>query len=274
MPLLWATALAVPPCVPTTCFVVAPRWRDEGLAERLRDLVVLGVFALSGAMAYPLWTLGRTLGSAYYLVLLASQVFYVVIRHIRPLYRWISAEPGRFAAWHWLPGFTPFLLLASSLLLTLAQFLSPPLAATSDSMPSDLKTTEIVASVATIKELLHGVEREVSMESSRIDVLSAALVREINGMNRQLSATRLDMERVEGELEYYKALASLTEEQAAAATEAFAREARRNVWADRIIGFISGIFVTGAFSALQFFSPEIRERWVPPTRDDTPGDRS
>jgi len=121
---------------------------------------------------------------------------------------------------------------------------------TSAHIPSEISTESFTKSFSRIRYVLSDIERKISKETTNIDNSIIALIKEINARNEQLRALHGEQSRLSEQVEYYRKLASLTEEQ----TQAVIQALQRGKYTDYIIGFIIGLLSSGVFFALQKFT--------------------
>lgn len=120
---------------------------------------------------------------------------------------------------------------------------------TSAHIPSEISAESFTKSFSRIRYVLSDIERKISKETTNIDNSIIALTKEIDARNEQLLALRAEQSRLSQQVEYYRELASLTEEQ----TQAVIQALQRGKYIDYIIGFIIGLLSSGVFFALQKF---------------------
>ena len=111
-----------------------------------------------------------------------------------------------------------------------------------------------------IKGRLLAVEEGVKEERRAADRAIDALVSNLEKRNKELQLMRSEQEGLKEEIEQYKKLASVTQEQANAITEAIGRGLKRGRYFDYLIGFVIGLASTGVFYIIRRFVELKRRR--------------
>lgn len=225
---------------------LAPDWRSRGIENLLPVGFILGLetaaLAAAGGITYTLVHLSPVLGAVHYLLLLScTSILAWGADRIIPQRVLRQLEKVGFVA--------PYVLLMLALGAVMVAGRAPAAA------PG---TAEVVASVARITALLDSVEREVSQESAKVDTLLAAILQDLDRKNEQLAEAQRQLDSLSAELEYYRALADLSENEANAVLEAFRAESRAQTLRNILIGFgvglvtgvLSGVMAQGAVRAL------------------------
>ncbi len=215
------------------------RWGEFNGAQRFVSTMILIIFTMAAIAAYYPLNLNVIYGVCHYLVVVASSIVFLV---------GIGYDKIR-ADWPALLLLFPFIVLIVAIpVAILPQFGL----GTTEAMapPSEISTKPIIESFDRIKEALQNAESQLSIESRNIDTLTAILIREIEVKNSQLRDIRTELQSVRKELEHYKELASLTEEQAQAVINAM----RREKYVDYLVGFGIGIITGGMLFFIQRIS--------------------
>jgi len=105
----------------------------------------------------------------------------------------------------------------------------------------------IVTNLARIKDSIEELEKQLMIESQSIDTLSDAVVEELERHSNELEDLKKEQAEVMTQLEYYKSLTSLTEDQ----TQSVVSALNRSRYVDYLVGFGIGILTGGFFIVLQ-----------------------
>lgn len=227
-------------------------WKHLDRTDRLQTALVMMLVIMlsggSGAAAYfPLKLNMLYYASVHYSLVIASSIVFLVSVRYRRLW------PG------WALGLSlaiPAALLVVAVPSAILPYFRSGTAEGIAEVPTGISTKPVIESVERMQEALANVEEQVSVESKNIDNLMRVLVQEIEAKNEQLTSTRMELERLSKEVEHYKTLASLSEEQAQAVVDAL----NRARYIDYFVGFISGLASSAVVFVIQLFLKRIRQQ--------------
>jgi len=246
MSLLWIGLLLIP-IIALSIYETFLSWAQTGRWGKLFSALLWLAFIVSAFFSYYAFKVNFVYGLSHYLVALATSILITIetsISEKRPREKWGLFETG---------------ILSSVLALLIMFIVVIPVAvipnisgdqkAETALPPSQISAEPIIESLDSIKESILNVEGEFMQLYTNIDTLSSTFIMEIQKRNDELRKLSEEQDRVLSELEYYKSLASLTEEQAAAVIGVL----NRSRYIDYGVGILIGLSTGGLFFAFQYF---------------------
>jgi uncharacterized membrane protein YjjP (DUF1212 family) len=134
--------------------------------------------------------------------------------------------------------FIPFILLSISIILGVIPYVAFKKSIIYSNEQIKINPEPIIESFEKIKEHLSGLEIRISEESKNIDNLVIIMIKEIELQNKELEETRIKVDRLSQQVEYFRDLADLTEDEAKLVIKALERDKYRDI----LIGFGIGLF--------------------------------
>ncbi len=140
----------------------------------------------------------------------------------------------------------PFVMLIVAIPVAVIPYLS--IAPKVEELPIEqIDPAPIIVNLNRINDSIEELENQLIVESRNIDVLSEAVVSELEKRNDELEHISNERAKVVAELNYYKSLASLTKNQVQAVVSAL----QRSRYLDYFVGFLIGLVTGGLFFIVQ-----------------------
>lgn len=226
--------------IPIIVFVIlVTKQVAEGFSFRdwFRFITLLLFYIISGISAFFTLKLSIIFGLAHYLLVVSCCI--LLLRAFKKASDLIAG----------IAVITPIIIFSIAIPFSIFPYFASRTESKTAEAPKKISVTPIHKGLNTIKGILDNLEKQVGIESKNINSLRTVLVKDIENKNEQLKNTQIELERLSKEVEHYKTLASLSEEQ----TQAVIRALNSSKYFDYLAGFIIGLIISGTFFLIQTF---------------------
>lgn len=209
-------------------------------------LVVLFFMAIGGTGSF-VYVMNSIYGIFYYVIVFSYTTFFILVELYILKFK---AAAGLVILLFVIP-FVSFIYAVPTAVIpyfrSAINLTSKPIA-----ISSEFNAESFTKRFSRMREALTDIEGKISLETKNIDHSITELTYEIEQRNKQLKDLRDQQASLEDQVEQYKKLASLTQEQ----TQAVIEVLRKGKYIDYTVGFIIGILSGGIFFALQQLRPQ------------------
>lgn len=247
MTLYLSIILSVPTLIITSWYFFVA-FRHRTFIDKLIFISIILVLTSCSFFGFYAYQISAIWGISHYIFPFLVSLGFVIGRILAQ-----ESEPSKNEYYLFVPLITflmvTIVMFVSAIPIAVFPYYSEPIRSTTMPELKELSADPIIDNLSKIKRYLSDVELQLSEQSSNIDDLSTGLREFINEQNTELAEIFAEQEKVLAELDYYKSLASLSEEQSQAIIQAL----ERNRYLDYVIGILIGLCTGGLFFLIQHF---------------------